>query len=165
MDQIIIKWGKYINMSFFGDVFGAFGARKIGRFNEGLLNKQAELTKKNAEIKKQVFKDVDKPRILAQHSRDASNVLVNFIKSGVDIDRIGGSPFLVMLDQATEQAFDLEIAEFNSTVEYQNELNNASLLRAKGAGERFKGEIQFRTGLIKAAGNAYSSQQSGSLLG
>ena len=59
-------------MSFIGDIFGAFGARKIGKFNEGLLNKQSELTIKNAEIKKQVFKDVDKPRIIAQHNRDKS---------------------------------------------------------------------------------------------
>ena len=39
-------------MSFIGDIFGAFGARKIGRFNEGLLNKQSELTIKNAEKNK-----------------------------------------------------------------------------------------------------------------
>ena len=153
-------------MSFIGDIFGAFGAREIGRFNESLLNKQSELAIKNAEIKKQVYRDVDKPRIIAAHNRDASNMLVQFIKSGVDIDRIDGSPFLVMLEQATEQAFDLEIAEFNSTVAYQNEINNASLLRAKGQGEAFKGEIQFRTGMLKAAGKMGSNYQStGSLLG
>jgi hypothetical protein len=153
-------------MSFIGDIFGAFGAREIGRFNQSLYNKEAELVKKNAEIKKQVFQTVDKPRIVAQQVRDRSNMFVQFIKSGVDVDRIGESPFLVMLDQTVEQAFDLEIAEFNSTVAYQNQINNASLLRTKGEGEAFKGEIQFRTGLIKAAGSAYSSQQSGgSLLG
>ena len=153
-------------MSFIGDIFGAFGAREIGRFNQSLYNKEAELVKKNAEIKKQVFQTVDKPRIGAQQVRDRSNMFVQFIKSGVDVDRIGESPFLVMLDQTVEQAFDLEIAEFNSTVAYQNQINNASLLRTKGEGEAFKGEIQFRTGLIKAAGSAYSSQQSGgSLLG
>ena len=151
-------------MSFIGDIFGAFGARNIGRFNESLLQTQADLTRKNAEIKKQVFEDVDKPRIIAQHSRDASNMFVNFIKSGVDVDRIGSSPFLVMLDQSIEQAFDLEIAEFNSTVAYQNELNNASLLQAKGAGEAYKGEIQFRTGMFKAAGKAYGNSQTGSIL-
>jgi len=153
-------------MSFIGDIFGAFGARKIGRFNESLLNKQSELAIKNAQIKKQVFQDVDKPRIIAEHTRDRSNMFVQFIKSGVDVDRIDGSPFLVMLDQATEQAFDLEIAEFNSTVDYQNEINNASLLQAKGAGERFKGEIQFRTGMLKAAGSMGSNYyKTGSLLG
>ena len=153
-------------MSFIGDIFGAFGARNIGRFNESLLQTQADLTRKNAEIKKQVFKDVDKPRIIAQHARDASNMFVNFIKSGVDVDRIGGSPFLVMLDQSIEQAFDLEIAEFNSTVAYQNEINNASLLQAKGAGEAYKGEIQFRTGMFKAVGTMGSNySKTGSILG
>tara|TARA_R110000764_G_scaffold101343_2_gene186633 strand:- start:873 stop:1376 length:504 start_codon:yes stop_codon:yes gene_type:complete len=166
MDQIIINWGKYINMSFIGDVFGAYGARNIGKYNERLLNSQAELTRKNAEIKKQVYIDVDKPRIIAQHTREASNMLVNFIKSGVDVDRIGGSPFLVMLDQSIEQGFDLEISEFNSTVAYQNEINNASLLQAKGAGEAYKGEIQFRTGMLKAGGDIYKNQEEyASLLG
>ena len=153
-------------MSFIGDIFGAYGAKNIGKYNESLLQTQADLTRKNAEIKKQVFKDVDKPRIIAQHKRDASNMFVQFIKSGVDVDRIGSSPFLVMLDQSIEQAFDLEIAEFNSTVAYQNEINNASLLQAKGAGEAYKGEIQFRTGMFKAAGKMGSNySQTGSILG
>ena len=91
-------------------------------------------------------------------------MFVQFIKSGVDVDRIGDSPFLVMLDQATEQAFDLEIAEFNSTVAFQNEINNASLLRAKGEGERFKGDIAFATGLLKAGSGAYKNSQTGSIL-
>jgi|TARA_B100001094_G_C17967883_1_gene688768 hypothetical protein len=153
-------------MSFIGNIFGAYGARQIGNFNAQLYAKEAELTRKNAEIKKQVFQNVDKPRIIAQQARDRSNVFVQFIKSGVDVDRIGESPFLVMLDQTVEQAFDLEIAEFNSTVAYENQMNNASLLQTKGAGERFKGEIQFRTGMAKAIGQMGSNYyKTGSLLG
>jgi hypothetical protein len=112
-------------MAFIGNIFGAYGAREIGRFNAGLYAKQSELTRKNAEVKKQVFQNVDKPRIVAQNARDRSNMFVQFIKSGVDVDRIGESPFLVMLDQTVEQAFDLEIAEFNSSVAYENLLINA----------------------------------------
>ena len=93
-------------------------------------------------------------------------MLVNFLKSGVDVDRIGGSPFLVMLDQATENAFDLEIAQFNSTVIYQNEINRSLLTEARGVSEAYKGELAFRTGIAKAGGemggNYYST---GSLLG
>ena len=153
-------------MSFFGDILGGYGAQQIGKFNQGLYNEEAKLKVRNAKLKKQTFLTVDKPRIIAQHTRDQSNMLVKFLKSGVDVDRIGGSPFLVMLDQTVEQAFDLEIAEFNSTVEYQNELNNASLLRTKGEGEAYKGEIAFRTGMLKAAGKMYGNQQAtGSLLG
>ena len=151
-------------MSFIGNLLGGYGASQIGKFNQGLYNQEAALKVQNAKLKKQTFLDVDKPRIIAQHTRDQSNMLVNFIKSGVDVSRIGDSPFLVMLDQTVEQAFDLEIAEFNSTVEYQNELNNASLLRSKGEGEAFKGELAFRTGLLKAGGKAYANSQTGSIL-
>ena len=153
-------------MSFIGNIFGAYGARQLGNYNAQLYAKQAELARKNAEVKKQVFQNVDKPRIIAQQARDRSNTFVQFIKSGVDVDRIGESPFLVMLDQTVEQAFDLEIAEFNSTVAYENQMNNASLLQTKGAGERFKGEIQFRTGMAKAIGQMGSNYyKTGSLLG
>ena len=165
MDQIIINWGKYINMSFFGDIIGGYGAAQIGKFNQGLYNEEARLKVRNAEIKKKTFEDVDKPRIIAQHARDRSNTFVNLIKSGVDVSRIGESPFLVMLDETVEQVFDLEIAEFNSTVEYQNELNNASLLRSKGAGEAFKGKVARNAAYAKAAGKMFSNyQSSGSIL-
>ena len=56
---------------------------------ENLVSEKAELVKKNAEIKKQVFQTVYKPRIVAQQVRDRSNMFVQFIKSGVDVDRIG----------------------------------------------------------------------------
>ena len=153
-------------MSFIGDIFGGYAAREVAKNNQRLFNEEAKLKIQNAELKKQTFLTVDKPRIVAQHYRDQSNMLVSFIKSGVDVSRIGDSPFLVMLDQTVEQAFDLEIAEFNSTVEYQNEVNYASLLRAKGEGEAFKGELAFRTGIFKAAGKMGSNySQTGSLLG
>ena len=153
-------------MAFIGDILGGYGARQVGKFNQTLYNEEARLKAQNAELKKQTFLTVDKPRIVAQHYRDQSNMLVNFIKSGVDVSRIGDSPFLVMLDQTVEQAFDLEIAEFNSTVDYQNQINNASLLRSKGEGEAFKGEMAFRSGVLKAAGTMYGNQQAtGSLLG
>ena len=152
-------------MAFIGDILGGYGARQVGKFNQTLYNEEARLKAQNAELKKQTFLTVDKPRIVAQHYRDQSNMLVNFIKSGVDVSRIGDSPFLVMLDQTVEQAFDLEIAEFNSTVEYQNELNNASLLRSRGEGEAFKGKIAKNAAYAKAAGKMFGNyQSSGSIL-
>ena len=111
------------------------------------------------------FNEVDRPRIIAAHNRNQSNMLVNFLKRGVDVDRIGGSPFLVMLDQATENAFDLEIAEFNSTVTYQNEINRSLLTEARGASEAYKGDLAFTTGIAKAAGDIYAHRSDyGSLL-
>ena len=152
-------------MSFIGDVFGAFGARQIGRFNADLYAKQAELTRKNAEIKKQVFQTVDLPRLKKDQARNRSNQFVNLLKSGFDVDRIGETPYLIGLEQSIEDAFEISVQTFNSTVAYQNEINNSSLLMAKGQGEKFKGEIQFRTGMLKAAGKAAGNyQSSGSIL-
>jgi len=150
-------------MSFIGSIFGGYAARQVGRFNERLFNLQSRIEKRNAEIKLKTFQEVDKPRIIKAHLRNKSNMLVKFLTSGVDVDKIGESPFLVMLDQEAENAFDLEIAEFNSTVAYQNEINRSLLTEARGKGEAYKGELAFRTGLAKAAGSAYSEY--GSLLG
>ena len=153
-------------MSFVGNIFGAYAARATGQYNKSLLYQEAQLARKNAEIKKQTFIDVDKPRIIAEHIRNQSNILVKFIKSGVDVDKIGESPFLFMLDQATENALDLEIAEFNSTVGYQNEVNRSLLIEAKGRGEEFKGELAYRVGMAKAIGEAGGNYyNTGSLLG
>jgi hypothetical protein len=71
-----------------------------------------------------------------------------------------------MLEQASENALDLEIAEFNSTVGYQNEVNRSLLIQAKGRGEAYKGELAFRTGIAKAGGDIYDNRDTyGSLLG
>ena len=152
-------------MAFLGNILGGYASREVGKFNQRLFNQQARIEKRNAEIKLATFNQVDKPRIIAAHNRNQSNMLVNFLKRGVDVDRIGGSPFLVMLDQATENAFDLEIAEFNSTVIYQNEINRSLLTEARGASEAYKGDLAFTTGIAKAAGDIYANRTDyGSLL-
>ena len=152
-------------MSFIGNILGGYASKEIGRYNQRLFNQQARIEKRNAEIKLATFNQVDKPRIIAAHNRNQSNMLVNFLKRGVDVDRIGGSPFLVMLDQATENAFDLEIAEFNSTVTYQNEVNRSLLTETRGASEAYKGDLAFTTGIAKAAGDIYANRTDyGSLL-
>ena len=152
-------------MAFLGNILGGYASREVGKFNQRLFNQQARIEKRNAEIKLATFNQVDKPRIIAAHNRNQSNMLVNFLKRGVDVDRIGGSPFLVMLDQATENAFDLEIAEFNSTVIYQNEINRSLLTEARGASEAYKGDLAFTTGIAKAAGDIYAHRSDyGSLL-
>ena len=151
-------------MAFIGNIFGAFGARAIGNYNADLYAKQAELARKNAAIKKATFEQIELPRLRKDQERNRSNQFVNLLKSGFDVDRIGETPYLVGLEQSIEDAFEISVQTFNSTVAVQNEINNASLLQAKGQGEKFKGDIQFRTGLIKAGGQMYANSQTGSIL-
>ena len=117
-------------MAFIGNIFGAFGARAIGNYNADLYAKQAELARKNAAIKKATFEQIELPRLRKDQERNRSNQFVNLLKSGFDVDRIGETPYLVGLEQSIEDAFEISVQTFNSTVAVQNEINNASLLQS-----------------------------------
>ncbi len=152
-------------MSFIGNIFGAYAGRQIGRYNQALYNQQAAIEKRNAEIKRQTFENIELPRILKAQERNKSNLFVSLLKSGVDVDRVGETPYLMLLGQGIEDAFDITLARFNSRVTFQNEVNRSLLTEAKGRGEAFKGELAYRTGLAKAAGDIYTNREEyGSLL-
>ena len=152
-------------MSFIGSIFGGYAARQVGRYNQRLFNQQAAIDKRNAEIKLSTFDNVTKPRLIKSYARNKSNLLVNLLKSGVDVDRVGETPYLIMLDQEMENDFDLALATYNSQVTFQNEVNRSLLTEAKGRGERFKGDLAFRTGILQAGGDIYANQDTyGSLL-
>ena len=145
-------------MAFIGNIFGAYAARQIGRYNQRLFAQQAAIEKRNAEIKLTTFEKVNKPRLIKSYERNKSNLLVNLLKSGVDIDRVGETPYLMMLEQEMENDFDLALATYNSQVTYENEVNRSLLTQARGRGEEFKGELAFRTGMAKAVGDIYANQ-------
>jgi hypothetical protein len=152
-------------MAFVGNIFGAYAARATGQLNKSLLYQEAQLARKNAEIKQQAFQNIELPRLLKQQERDQSSLLVNLLKSGVDVDRVGETPYLMLLDQNIENAYDVSIANYNSRVTYQNEINRSLLTEARGRGEEFKGELAFRTGIAKAGGDIYDNRDTyGSLL-
>ena len=147
-------------MAFFGNILGGLAAKQIGRYNQ-----QAAIEKRNAEIKVKTFENIELPRLLKQQERNKSSLLVNLLKSGVDIDRVGETPYLMLLDQNIENAYDVSIANYNSRVTYQNEINRSLLTEARGRGEAFKGELAFRTGIAKAGGDIFANRETyGSLL-
>ena len=153
-------------MAFIGNIFGAYAGRQIGRFNQGLYIQQAAIEKRNAEIKLQTFENIELPRLLKNQERTRSSLLVNLLKSGVDVDRVGETPYLMMLEQEVENDFDLALATYNSQVSYQNEVNRSLLTQARGRGEAFKGELAYRVGIAKGIGDIYGNKDTyGSLLG
>ena len=150
-------------MAFIGNIFGAYAGKQLGKFNQSLYYQQAAIERRNAEIKLKIFKQVDEPRIKKSLERNKSNLFVRLLKSGVDVGRIGETPYLMMLDQEVENAFELSIANYNATVNYQNEINRSLLTQARGTGEKYKGDLTYRTELAKAAGKV-ASGSGGSLL-
>ena len=153
-------------MSFIGDILGGYGAAQIGKFNQDIFNQKAAINTRNAEIKKKTFEQVDLPRIRKEQERNKSNLFVQLLNNGFDASQIGDTPYLVMLDQDIEDAFEISIQTYNSTLTYEQELNNSLLLQAQGRGEAFKGKVARNAAYAKAAGKAYGNSQSpnGSIL-
>ena len=153
-------------MSFIGDILGGYGAAQIGKYNQDIFNQKARINTRNAEIKKKTFEQVDLPRIRKEQERNKSNLFVQLLNNGFDASQIGDTPYLVMLDQDIEDAFEISIQTYNSTLTYEQELNNSLLIQAQGAGEAFKGKVARNAAYAKAAGKAYGNSQSpnGSIL-
>jgi len=153
-------------MSFIGDILGGYGAAQIGKYNQDIFNQKARINTRNAEIKKKTFEQVDLPRIRKEQERNKSNLFVQLLNNGFDASQIGDTPYLVMLDQDIEDAFEISIQTYNSTLTYEQELNNSLLMEAQGRGEAFKGKVARNAAFAKAAGTMYGNSQSpnGSIL-
>ena len=80
------------------------------------------------------------------------------LKSGVDVDRVGETPYLMLLEQNIEDAFDVSMARYNSRVTFVNEINRSLLTQARGAAESYKGDLAFTTGILKGAGDIYANR-------
>ena len=145
-------------MAFVGNLLGGYQAREIGKYNETILKQQAAINTRNAEIKKTTFEQVTLPQLKKDQARNRSNQFVNLISSGVDVSRIGDTPYLVMLEQSVEDAFEISVQSYNSQTAYENELNTSLILEAQGRGKAFEGEMAFRTGVAKAAGDIFTNQ-------
>ena len=145
-------------MAFVGNLLGGYQAREIGKYNESILQQQAAINTRNAEIKKTTFEQVTLPQLKKDQERNRSNQFVNLLSSGVDVSRIGDTPYLVMLEQSVEDAFSISVESYNSQTAYENELNTSLILQAQGRGKAFEGEVAFRTGIAKAGADIYMNK-------
>jgi hypothetical protein len=142
-------------MAFVGNLLGGYQAKQIGKYNESILQQQAAINTRNTEIKKTTFNQVTLPQLKKDQARNRSNIFVNLLSSGFDVDRIGETPYLVMLEQSVEDAFDISVQSYNSQTAYENELNTSLILQAQGRGKAFEGEMAFRTGIAKAGADIF----------
>lgn len=147
--QTITRWREYI-MSALGDFITAGNAKATGKFNNALYQQQAAYTRAKAKQNKGVFKRVTEPLIKKQQEAQYDAFFVNALNSGAEF-REGESLYLVGLETKINQAFDLEMANFNSDMDYMDQMNNASLLAAKGTGELYKGKMAARAAYVRGA--------------
>lgn len=147
-------------MSFIGNIFAAEQAKKLGQYNNAVYQQQAEYTKATAEKNAAIFDKVTLPRLQEQQNIQHSNLLVNILNSGADFIP-GQTGYMVSLKDLNNQAFDIAMANYNKTMDYQDQLNNSLLLQAKGQGEIYKGELTARTQYAQAFGSLLSDAATG----
>jgi len=151
-------------MSWVGNVIAAVGAIKIGKYNKKLFDEQARLQRNEADRKRAVFNNIDRPRFIKDQNRADSELFVSLLSSGVEI-RPGTTPYLVRLESRINQATDLAIADYNETTSFQDGYNNASLLSARGDVALMQGYMTATGELAKAASKAEGNKKDRSLLG
>ena len=146
-------------MSFIGNFAAAQSAKAIGQYNSQLYYQQAQYARKKAAINQKVYDQVTRPLIVKNNKANYSNFFVSALSSGAEF-REGTSPYLAGLEFRMNQATDLVIADFNSEMDQMDQLNQASLLQARGTGAAFSGAMTARTENIKGAASLLSAANS-----
>ena len=154
-------------MSALGNIAAAQSAKTIGKYNESVAYQQAAYDRKKAAVQQKVFDTIERPRFVKQQERAYSNFFVNALRTGAEF-REGTTPFLVGVENRSNQMLDLALADYNQKVVFNDQINQSLLLEARGRGERLKGDLTARAEYMKAAGSlltmGYQSNQQGRLV-
>ena len=154
-------------MSFLGNLAAAGSAKAIGKYNASVAYQEAQYERKKAAVREEIYRTVEKPRLLDQQDQQYSNFFVQALNTGAEF-REGTSPFLVGLKNKQLQSFDLAMADYNSKTAVTDQINQSLLIQARGRGEEFKGKMTANTQYMAAVGSLLSmgsqSQQAGRLV-
>jgi hypothetical protein len=168
MDQIkliITGWQKF--MSALGNIAAAQTAKTIGKYNEAVAYQEAAYARKKAAIQQKVYDEIEKPRFIEAQQQQFSNFFVDALRTGAEY-REGTTPFIVGVKNKQNQLFDLALADYNTKVQVNDQVNQSLLLQARGQGERLKGDLTARAEYAKAAGSllsmGYQSNKDGRLV-
>ena len=154
-------------MSALGNIAAAQTAKTIGKYNEAVAYQEAAYARKKAAIQQKVYDNVERPRLLEAQQQQFSNFFVDALRTGAEY-REGTTPFIVGVKNKQNQLFDLALADYNTKVAVNDQINQSLLLQARGQGERLKGDLTARAEYAKAAGSllsmGYQSNQQGRLV-
>ena len=154
-------------MSFLGNLAAAGSAKAIGKYNASVAYQEAQYERKKAAVREEIYKTVEKPRLLDLQDQQYSKFFVDALNTGAEF-REGTTPFLVGLKNKQLQSFDLAMADYNSKTAVTDQINQSLLIQARGRGEEFKGKMTANTQYMAAVGSILTmgsqSQQAGRLV-
>ena len=118
-------------MSFIGNLAAARSAKAIGKYNAGVAFQEAKYERKKAAVREQVYKTVERPRLLDQQDQQFANFFVSSLRSGAEM-RAGTTPFFVAIKNKQLQNFDVAMADYNSKVAQSQKMEEANFARMRG---------------------------------
>jgi hypothetical protein len=139
-------------MSFLGNIAAAQTAKGLGDYNAKVTRVERDFLQAKAEVNKKFYAKVTKPLLLKEQSKASSNLFVQALRTGAEF-RAGTTPYDMMLENNFNQAFNLVIADYNSEMDYDDQLNQSILLEAKATGQEYSGRMTARAQKFAAVGS------------
>jgi len=142
-------------MSALGNIAAAQSAKRISAYNAKVTRMERDFINAKAEVNKKFYNKVTKPLLLREQAKGRANLFVSSLRSGAEF-REGTTPYDVMLENNVNQAFNVVIADYNSTMDYNDQLNQSLMLEAKAQGQEFAGQMTARAQKFAAVGSLLS---------
>jgi len=142
-------------MSALGNIAAAQTSKRIGAYNAKVTRMERDFLDAKREVNKKFYTNVTLPLLLKNQAKASSNLFVNILRTGAEY-RAGTTPYDVMLENNVNQAFNLVIADYNSEMDYNDQLNQSLMLEAKAAGQEYGGKLTARSQYFAAAGSLLS---------
>jgi len=142
-------------MSALGNIAAAQTSKRIGAYNAKVTRMERDFLDAKREVNKKFYTKVTLPLLLKNQAKASSNLFVNILRTGAEY-RAGTTPYDVMLENNVNQAFNLVIADYNSEMDYNDQLNQSLMLEAKAAGQEYGGKLTARSQYFAAAGSLLS---------
>ena len=131
-----------------GSIAAAQASIQIGKYNAQMYQQQAAYQNAKALQQEEVYNKLDRPRLIKKQNRDYSNFFVQTLMGGVEAGT--GSAYESLLEFQVNQKTDLDIADYNQSIDFIDAKNQSLMLTAKGESEAFKGRALAGPEYIKA---------------
>jgi len=142
-------------MSALGNIAAAQTAKRIGSYNAKVTRMESDFIKAKSEVNTKFYNNVTKPLLLKQQEKNKANLFVSTLRTGAEF-REGTTPYDVLLENNVNQAFNVVIADYNSEMDANDQLNQSILLEAKAQGQEYAGRMTARAQKFAAVGSLLS---------
>jgi len=139
-------------MSALGNIAAAQSAKRIGSYNARVTRMERDFVAAKAEVNKKFYSNVTLPLLKKNQAKAKANLFVTALRSGAEF-REGTTPYDVMLENNVNQAFNITIADYNSEMDFKDQLNQSLMLEAKAAGQEYAGRMTARSQKFAAVGS------------